>query len=305
MLGSSRTMVQAGQTSVCCDADFYPFGGERDIVGTCSQSYKFEGKERDTETYNDDFGARYYSSRFGRWLSADWSSVPVPVAYANLINPQTLNLYAMVSDNPETFADLDGHFWSPGDWFASLLNPVNDTPQQASTTSNDQNAPSAQSQQAEAAQNQQAQQKKLDDLSNVVENETSSLKADPNAKAGQAGSAENQAAGQQAIAEIANRILNAEHPNQVASSTLKDSEAAGLNRGDSAALDAHARSRTAAGLALGGSNISNGAMKYRTRVGTNVKPPVGKTRHNRGTPVSQHYGPFVEGHHKVVIVVAP
>ena len=36
------------------------------------QNYKFEGKERDTETQNDDFGARYYSWRFGRWLSADW-----------------------------------------------------------------------------------------------------------------------------------------------------------------------------------------------------------------------------------------
>jgi hypothetical protein len=35
--------------------------------------------------------------------------VPAPVPYANLTNPQTLNLYAMVSDNPETFADLDGH----------------------------------------------------------------------------------------------------------------------------------------------------------------------------------------------------
>ena len=45
----------------------------------------------------------------GRWLSADWSAVPAPVPYANLSNPQTLNLYAMVRDNPETFADLDGH----------------------------------------------------------------------------------------------------------------------------------------------------------------------------------------------------
>ncbi len=45
MLGSSRTMVQAGQTSVCYDADFYPFGGERDITNTCTQNYKFEGKE--------------------------------------------------------------------------------------------------------------------------------------------------------------------------------------------------------------------------------------------------------------------
>ena len=52
-------------------------------------STKFEGKERDTETGNDDFGARYYSNRFGRWLSADWSNVPVPVPYANLTNPQT------------------------------------------------------------------------------------------------------------------------------------------------------------------------------------------------------------------------
>ncbi|HXX15392.1 MAG TPA: glycoside hydrolase family protein, partial [Candidatus Eremiobacteraceae bacterium] len=67
------------------------------------------GKERDTETGNDDFGARYYSWRFGRWLSADWSAVPVPVPYANLTNPQTLNLYAMVADDPESFADLDGH----------------------------------------------------------------------------------------------------------------------------------------------------------------------------------------------------
>src|SRR6185437_14955513 len=31
------------------------------------------------------------------------------VPYANLSNPQTLNLYAMVTDDPESFADLDGH----------------------------------------------------------------------------------------------------------------------------------------------------------------------------------------------------
>jgi RHS repeat-associated protein len=109
MLGSSRTMVQAGGTSVCFDADFLPFGYEKDVTTTCTQNYKFEGKERDTETLNDDFGARYYTFRLGRWLSADWSSVPAPVPYANLTNPQTLNLYAMVSDNPESFADLDGH----------------------------------------------------------------------------------------------------------------------------------------------------------------------------------------------------
>ena len=113
MLGSSRTIVQAGQTSACYDADFYPFGGERDVTASCAENYKFEGKERDSETQNDDFGARYYSWRVGRWLSADWSAVPTPVPYANLANPQTLNLYAMASDNPETFADLDGHGTDP------------------------------------------------------------------------------------------------------------------------------------------------------------------------------------------------
>jgi hypothetical protein len=49
--------------------------------------------------------------RFGRWLSSDWSATPVAVPYANLSNPQTLNLYAMVADDPESFADLDGHDW--------------------------------------------------------------------------------------------------------------------------------------------------------------------------------------------------
>ncbi|HKW56742.1 MAG TPA: RHS repeat-associated core domain-containing protein [Candidatus Acidoferrum sp.] len=114
LLGSSRVMTQNNGT-VCYDADFDPYGGEHAYTNNCpsSSAYKFEGKERDTETGNDDFGARYYSNRFGRWLSADWSNVPVPVPYANLSNPQTLNLYSMVADDPESFADLDGHCCAP------------------------------------------------------------------------------------------------------------------------------------------------------------------------------------------------
>ena len=127
MLGTSRVITQ-NNGAVCYDADFDPFGGEHAYSNSCPQNYKFEGKERDGETGNDDFGARTYSNRFGRWLSADWSAVPVAVPYASLSNPQTLNLYAMVADDPETFADLDGHtftqtyqlantggsFWDPG-----------------------------------------------------------------------------------------------------------------------------------------------------------------------------------------------
>ncbi len=113
-VGSARGMAEVASGShtatPCFDADFYPFGGEHDFLNSCPQNYKFMGKERDPETNNDDFGARSYASAYGRFLSADWSSTPTPVPYANLTNPQTLNLYAMVSDNPESFADLDGHF---------------------------------------------------------------------------------------------------------------------------------------------------------------------------------------------------
>lgn len=70
MLGSSR-VITGNTGTVCYDADFYPFGGERTVTNTCSPTYKFEGKERDTETGNDDFGARYYSWRFGRCLRTD------------------------------------------------------------------------------------------------------------------------------------------------------------------------------------------------------------------------------------------
>ena len=121
---SSRVIAEIpeGTTTVttCYNADFYPYGGETDFVNTCAQNYKFGGKERDPETGNDYFGARFYSSAYGRFLSADWSSVPAPVPYANLGNPQTLNLYAFVSDNPESFADLDGHSGGdgrPAIWF--------------------------------------------------------------------------------------------------------------------------------------------------------------------------------------------
>jgi len=113
LLGSSRVITTA-TGSVCYDADFLPFGGEHVITNTCPQNYKFTGKERDAETGNDDFGARYFSPSLGRWLSPDWSAIPAPVPYAQLTNPQTLNLYAYVNNNPETFADVDGHLWPIG-----------------------------------------------------------------------------------------------------------------------------------------------------------------------------------------------
>ena len=67
------------------------------------------GKERDTESGNDYFGARYYASSMGRFLSPDWSAKVMPVPYAKLDNPQSLNLYSYVWNNPLSRNDPDGH----------------------------------------------------------------------------------------------------------------------------------------------------------------------------------------------------
>lgn len=68
------------------------------------------GKERDSETGLDYFGARYYGSNMGRFMSADWSAVPVAVPYADLTDPQTLNLYGYVRNNPLNRTDPTGHY---------------------------------------------------------------------------------------------------------------------------------------------------------------------------------------------------
>ena len=68
--------------------------------GTDATEHHFTGKERDTESGNDYFGARYYASSMGRFMSPDWSAKEEPVPYAKLDDPQSLNLYAYVRNNP-------------------------------------------------------------------------------------------------------------------------------------------------------------------------------------------------------------
>ena len=88
--------------------EFAPFGQELDTNVTQNR-YKFTGKERDTESGLDYFGARYYSSSAGRFMSPDWASKPEAVPYSSLDNPQSLNLYSYVNNNPLGKVDADGH----------------------------------------------------------------------------------------------------------------------------------------------------------------------------------------------------
>jgi RHS repeat-associated protein len=66
-----------------------------------SKTYKFTGKERDTESGLDNFGARYDSSSMGRFMSPD------PLA-GRTEDPQTLNRYVYVRDNPLNLTDPTG-----------------------------------------------------------------------------------------------------------------------------------------------------------------------------------------------------
>jgi RHS repeat-associated protein len=62
------------------------------------------GKERDTESGLDYFGARHYDSSMGRFMSPD----PTGLAYANPNNPQSLNLYGYALNNPLMNVDPTG-----------------------------------------------------------------------------------------------------------------------------------------------------------------------------------------------------
>ena len=120
-LGSPRMVVdRGGEVSGIRRRDFLPFGeelalsiGHRNAAGAGyiadSIRYRFTGKERDSETGFDYFGARYYSSAMGRWLLPDWSEQPEPIPYADLGDPQSLNLYNYVRNNPVSVSDPDGH----------------------------------------------------------------------------------------------------------------------------------------------------------------------------------------------------
>ncbi len=77
---------------------YLPYG-ERDAGNQTPHQYT--GKERDNESGLDYFGARYYASSHGRWMSVD-------PAIQNLFDPQSLNRFTYVRGNPAKLVDPDG-----------------------------------------------------------------------------------------------------------------------------------------------------------------------------------------------------
>src|SRR5262249_8421001 len=105
----TASVITDAAGTVKAESDYYPWGGELQFLNNDTNHYKFTGKERDSESGLDYFGARYYSNGLGRWVSADWSAMPEPVPYADFGDPQSLNLYGFVGGNPASKVDPDGH----------------------------------------------------------------------------------------------------------------------------------------------------------------------------------------------------
>jgi RHS repeat-associated protein len=70
----------------------------------CDPSFKFTGKERDSESGLDNFGARYDSSLYGRFMTPD----PIFASPAHLADPQMWNEYAYAGNNPLSITDPTG-----------------------------------------------------------------------------------------------------------------------------------------------------------------------------------------------------
>jgi RHS repeat-associated protein len=77
------------------------YGGAAQYV---LSAHKFTGKERDSESGLDDFGARYYASTMGRFTKPD----PVFFQADMLTDPQRFNQYAYVRNNPLALVDPKG-----------------------------------------------------------------------------------------------------------------------------------------------------------------------------------------------------
>ena len=101
-LGTERARsLYTGSPAESCTG--LPFGDGMSCTSTDISPMHFTGKERDTESGLDYFGARYYGSNMGRFMSPDH-----PLIDQHPENPQSWNLYAYARNNPLINIDPTG-----------------------------------------------------------------------------------------------------------------------------------------------------------------------------------------------------
>ena len=102
-LGTPRLKLHVTTAASEARDDYYPFGQQVNTVVDAAHDRRFTGKERDAESGLDYFGARYYHSTAGRFLSVD----PV-LDSADPTNPQSWNRYTYTFNNPLQYVDKTG-----------------------------------------------------------------------------------------------------------------------------------------------------------------------------------------------------
>jgi RHS repeat-associated protein len=107
-LGSS-TVITDNDGNAIETAEYTPFGGMRDHTGSNASSYKFTDQEFDAASGLYNYNARLYDPVIGRFISTD------PYVQAPF-DPQTLNRYSYVRNNPLIYVDPSGYSWFSKAW---------------------------------------------------------------------------------------------------------------------------------------------------------------------------------------------
>lgn len=126
-LGSVDVVLDE-EGSVVERRDYLPYGSERVTKTTpdaTETAHKFTGKQLDPETDLYYYGARYYDPLIARFTALDpWAG--------DISNPQTLNKYSYVLNNPVIFIDPTGMYVmesgevEEGDTMGSITGELND-----------------------------------------------------------------------------------------------------------------------------------------------------------------------------------
>ena len=98
-LGSS-TVITNASGNLTEQSSYTPFGSQ--INSTIQSRYSYTGQEFDSVIGDYDYHARRYKADWGKFLQAD-------TLIASVYNPQDLNRYSYVNNNPWRFTDPTGH----------------------------------------------------------------------------------------------------------------------------------------------------------------------------------------------------
>jgi RHS repeat-associated protein len=95
----STTLITNNTAEVIEDNTYKPYG---EIITNTEERYTYTGQEKDKETHLQYYKARYYNPQQAQFTTAD-------SIIANTYNPQNLNRYNYVLNNPYLYVDPDGN----------------------------------------------------------------------------------------------------------------------------------------------------------------------------------------------------